>query len=302
MTILTYVFNTLKNIIGLVRVRAWPSFIICFLGGLSFSGNSLITLIQSLLNSRLYISIVGFILLLAYTFALNQCFDIKEDSLHKEKKQFPVTSGRMTLSRAIMWTILLLVGGSIAMFFTSTSPATVLLYIFIWTAYSIPKLRFKERMGLDLVSNGAGGGLSFLLGASILSSIGMSSIFIASVIALMYGTGYIFHSCADYENDKLANVKTTCVRIGKKKSLILAVTILAMMAIFYTTGILLLPFPKHYLALAIFLVPLLLIVMRVDVNNTTALEKLQKRVIFVGYATGITAIIVSLLFILFNIG
>ena len=297
---LTYVLSTLKNIIGLVRVRAWPSFLICYIGGLSFSGNSLSMLFQSLLTSRLYVSIVGFILLLAYTFALNQCFDIKEDSLHEEKKQFPVTSGKMSLSKAILWTILLLIGGSIAMLFTSTSPLVVLIYIAIWTAYSIPKLRFKERMGLDLVSNGAGGGLSFLLGASILSSIGMSSIFIASIIALMYGTGYIFHSCADYENDKLANVKTTCVRIGKKKALLLAVTILAIMAIFYTTGVIILPFPKQYLALAIFLVPLLLIIMRADVNNKSALERLQKRVIYIGYASGTTAIIISLLFFLFG--
>lgn len=243
---------------------------------------------------------MGFILLLAYTFALNQCFDIKEDSLHEEKKQFPVTSGRMSLSNAIVWTILLLVGGSVAMLFTSNSPLVVLIYIFIWTAYSVPKLRFKERIGLDLVSNGAGGGLSFLLGASILSAIGMSSIFIASVIALMYGTGYIFHSCADYENDKLADVKTTCVRIGKKKSLLLAVTILAIMAIFYTTGIVLLPFPKQYLALATFLVPLFLIIIRADVNNKASLEKLQKRVIYVGYASGVTAIVISLLFFLFT--
>ncbi len=297
---LTYVLSTLKNIIGLVRVRAWPSFIICFLGGLSFSGNSFIMLVQSLLNSRLYISIVGFILLLAYTFALNQCFDIKEDSLHEEKKQFPVTSGRISLSKAILWTILLLVSGSVAMLFTSTSPLAVLIYISIWTAYSIPKLRFKERIGLDLVSNGAGGGLSFLLGASILSSIGMNSIFIASIIALMYGTGYIFHSCADYENDKLANVKTTCVRIGKRKSLLLALTILAIMTIFYTTGVILLPFPKQYLTLAIFLVPLLLIIMRADVNNRGSLEKLQKRVIYVGYASGITAIVIFLLLFLFT--
>lgn len=296
---LTYVLSTLKNIIGLVRVRAWPSFLICYIGGLSFSGNSLSMLFQSLLTSRLYVSIVGFILLLAYTFALNQCFDIKEDSLHEEKKQFPVTSGRLSLSKAILWTILLLVAGSIAMLFTSTSPLVVLIYIFIWTAYSIPKLRFKERMGLDLVSNGAGGGLSFLLGVSILSSIGIHSIFIASIIALMYGTGYIFHSCADYENDKLANVKTTCVRIGKKKSLLLALTILAMMAVFYTTGVIILPFPKQYLALAVFLVPLLLIIMRADVNNKRSLEKLQKRVIYVGYASGTTAIIISLLFFLF---
>jgi len=297
--VLTYVLSTLKNIIGLVRVRAWPSFLICYIGGLSFSGNSLSMLFQSLLTSRLYVSIVGFILLLAYTFALNQCFDIKEDSLHEEKKQFPVTSGRLSLSKAILWTILLLVAGSIAMLFTSTSPLVVLIYIFIWTAYSIPKLRFKERMGLDLVSNGAGGGLSFLLGVSILSSIGIHSIFIASIIALMYGTGYIFHSCADYENDKLANVKTTCVRIGKKKSLLLALTILAMMAVFYTTGVIILPFPKQYLALAVFLVPLLLIIMRADVNNKRSLEKLQKRVIYVGYASGTTAIIISLLFFLF---
>ena len=299
MIVLTYVLSTLKNIIGLVRVRAWPSFLICYIGGLSFSGNSLSMLFQSLLTSRLYVSIVGFILLLAYTFALNQCFDIKEDSLHEEKKQFPVTSGRLSLSKAILWTILLLVAGSIAMLFTSTSPLVVLIYIFIWTAYSIPKLRFKERMGLDLVSNGAGGGLSFLLGVSILSSIGIHSIFIASIIALMYGTGYIFHSCADYENDKLANVKTTCVRIGKKKSLLLALTILAMMAVFYTTGVIILPFPKQYLALAVFLVPLLLIIMRADVNNKRSLEKLQKRVIYVGYASGTTAIIISLLFFLF---
>jgi len=286
--------STFRNLMGLVRVRSWPSFMLCFLGGLSFSPNPISEIYLKLLDSRYYISVIGFALLLGYVFALNQCFDIKEDSLHEEKRRLPVASGQMSVPTALGWTLVFLVGGGVAMFAVSKSPLVVLLYILVWTLYSVPKLRFKEQVGLDIASNGAGGGLSFLLGSSIQSSVDVNSLFLTGVIAMMYGSGYAFHSCADYETDRLAGVKTTCVRIGKKRSLLLAAALNAVMGVLFVGGIVLLPFPKHYLVLTGFLALLFLLVAKAGVDSAASMRSLQKKVIYVGYATGVTALILHL--------
>lgn len=290
------VSNTFRNVMGLVRIRSWPSFMLCFLGGLSFSPNPLSEIHLKLLDIRYYISFLGFALLLGYTFALNQCSDTKEDALHSEKKRLPVVSGRMSMSTALGWTLVFLIGGGMAMFAVSKTPLVVLLYILVWTGYSIPKLRFKEQAGLDLVSNGAGGGLSFLIGSSVQASVGVHSLFLSDVIAWMYGSGYVFHSCADYEADRLAGVKTTCVRIGKKRSLLLAATLNAVMGVVFVVGIVMLPFPKHFLVLTVFLALLFLLLAKAGVDTTASLATLQRRVVYLGYSAGVTALLLHFFF------
>lgn len=290
------VSNTFMNVMGLVRIRSWPSFMLCFLGGLSFLPNPLSEIHLRLLDSRYHISVIGFALLLGYTFALNQCFDTKEDALHNEKKRLPVVSGQMSVSTAFGWTLVFLIGGGTAMFAVSKTSLGVLLYILAWTVYSIPKFRFKEKAGLDLVSNGVGGGLSFLIGSSVQSSVDVNSLFLSGIIALMYGSGYVFHSCADYESDRLAGVKTTCVRIGKKKSLLLAATLNAVMGVVFVAGIVLLPFPKHYLVLTVFPAILFLLLAKADVNTADSLATLQRRVVYLGYSAGVSALMLHFFF------
>jgi len=188
---------TVRNIIGLIRVRSWASFMFCFLAGMLFSYNSLREISFNLIDIKYYISVIGFTLLLSYTFALNQCFDIKEDSINDDKKKFPVASGQISRLTALKWTLICLVGGTIAMLIVSNSPLVVIIYALIWTLYSLPIFRFKERLGLDLVSNGMGGGLSFLLDSTIQSLNDVNVLFVTCIIAMIYSLGYIFHSCAE---------------------------------------------------------------------------------------------------------
>ncbi|GAG95110.1 unnamed protein product, partial [marine sediment metagenome] len=114
--------------------------------------------------------------------------------------------------------------------------------------------------------------------------------FISTIITLIYGLGYILHSCADYETDKLAGVKTTCVRIGKRRSLLLATVLSIVTSIVFIFGVILFQYATHYLILSVFSLILIIIIAKTKINNSKSLVVLQKRAIYLGYFAGLTAL------------
>lgn len=170
-------------------------------------------------------------LLLAFGFSINDCFDTKEDELDKDKKN-PIVLKKISLRKGLILSIFIVILGLILsmMFglkvFLFCLGSTLLAFF-----YSSPPLRMKSRPWFDLVSHGLfAGALLFLVPVLIFSKeltkfhyLIAFSVFYFSVILELR------NHIEDYENDKVAGLKTTVVFLGREKS----EKLLRYLAVFY---------------------------------------------------------------------
>jgi len=177
----------------------------------------------------------AFSLATASVFVLNQYFDREADRENEVKSNLPVASGRITPRRTLVFSFLLVVS---CLSLVSVANVHVLplfiVYLGLWTAYSIPPLRLKSVPVADFVISGIGAGfLPFLMG------LGSSDKLISNIPSIMLGAvplmliqcgGHIIQAVGDYEADLKTGVHTFVVRYGRKKG----VTVAGFM--FFTAG------------------------------------------------------------------
>ena len=170
-------------------------------------------------------------LLLAFGFSINDCFDIKEDRLDKDKKN-PIALKKISLRNGLIFSILLVVLGlALSTVFGMKVFLFCLVSILIGFFYSSPPLRMKSRPWFDLISHGLfAGALLFLIPVLIFSKeltkfhylIALSIFYFSVILELR-------NHIEDYEIDKKAGLNTTVVFLGREKS----EKLLRYLAVFY---------------------------------------------------------------------
>jgi 4-hydroxybenzoate polyprenyltransferase len=173
------------------------------------------------------IVLLAFSLATASVFVLNQYFDREADRENEVKSNLPVASGRITPSRTLVFSFLLVISCLILVFIANVHVLPLfIVYLGLWAAYSTPPFRLKSVPVADFVISGVGAGfLPFLMG------LGLSDKLIANIPSIILGAmplmliqcgGHIIQAVGDYEADRKTGVHTFVVRYGRKKGVIVA--------------------------------------------------------------------------------
>lgn len=124
-------------------------------------------------------------LYLAFSFSINNSFDVRSDALRKEKaEKNPVATGRIVFKERVVFSSCLAVTGlSLTYFWFRSCLSIYLLLIVLSLAYSAPPFRLKSVPLMDLVSHGLFfGALLYFYGVSASSSTTFQNVLIGASI------------------------------------------------------------------------------------------------------------------------
>lgn len=173
------------------------------------------------------IVLFAFSLATASVFVLNQYFDREADRENEVKSNLPVASGRITPRKTLIFSFLLVISCLILVFMANVHVLPLfIVYLGLWTAYSIPPFRLKSVPVADFAISGIGAGfLPFLIGGGLTDKLisNIPSIMLGAMpLMLIHCGGHIIQAVGDYEADRKIGVHTFVVRYGRKKSVIVA--------------------------------------------------------------------------------
>ena len=208
----------LKHYLEITRIDNWLGWIFCFGFGSIFLG---------LPSPERFMAVFSaFLSATASVFILNQYFDREEDRRNILKSNLPVASGKIAPRAALVLSLSLIVLCLLLVSIVAASLTTLfLLYLALWTAYSIPPFRLKSVPIVDFIASGIGAGfLPFLIGVgtSSQSNVSISLILISAIpLMLAHSSGHILQALGDYEADRENGVQTIVVKYGRKKSIVI---------------------------------------------------------------------------------
>ena len=173
------------------------------------------------------IVLFAFSLATASVFVLNQYFDREADRENEVKSNLPVASGRITPRKTLIFSFLLVISCLILVFMANVHVLPLfIVYLGLWTAYSIPPFRLKSVPVADFAISGIGAGfLPFLIGGGLTDRLifNIPSIMLGAMpLMLIHCGGHIIQAVGDYEADRKIGVHTFVVRYGRKRSVIVA--------------------------------------------------------------------------------
>jgi 4-hydroxybenzoate polyprenyltransferase len=209
-------FFILKDIIKVSRPRFWLYLAGPFLIGFLIGVENL-----SQFNSFSFWSLFFYFLIPAnfILYGINDLADEKTDSLNnkKEEKEIRVSNKNR---RIILILVLISFFLSSLLFFYLKNFNLLIFFLFIFLSifYSLPPVRFKSIPFLDFISNFLYI-LPGLIGFYLVSLNPINILVLVSAIFWSFGM-HLFSAIPDIEPDKLAQVKTTAVFLGERKSLI----------------------------------------------------------------------------------
>lgn len=163
------------------------------------------------------ITLVAGIFYVAYSFAINNCFDVDTDARNPQKRaKNPIANGELSFAAGVISSLLIALTG--LGFAYLTNPVMFAIYstmLGMSTFYSIPP-RLKTRPIVDVLSHGFFfGALPFLFGAYLDGVLSKPEIIISVALALHSFAMEIRNHLEDYESDFKANLKTTPIILGK---------------------------------------------------------------------------------------
>lgn len=173
---------------------------------------------------------------IAFGFVINNVADVEIDKIHTAKcrnLKNPLVSRTVTLRGT--WILLFLLAfvplclslvWSVPAFFGVAATLT------LFTVYSIPPFRLKERYILDLATHGVMAGamlflIGFLLNSPAVPPLSPRMISLAVLFTCIGCMALLVHQIGDYREDR-DHTTTTVVRIGKRRSWFLLAVLMAL--------------------------------------------------------------------------
>lgn len=160
-------------------------------------------------------------------YGLNDIYDYESDKRNKRKNLlFGIILKKeyhsLVLKSIIILSILVLI---ISFLFLKLITSLLLIsMILLALFYSVPPFRFKTKTPLDVIVNGLGYFLPFVLGYTLIKPISSIPNEILYFPVLIMG-GYIYSTIMDYREDKQAGHKTFAVRFSKRTAAITSMII-----------------------------------------------------------------------------
>jgi len=232
---LPYYFNN-------IRVADWRAYFgMAFLG---FVGRIGVSSLGYFVHNGLKFAIT-IALYLAFTFSINNCFDVSCDLQQYQKlKKNPIATGLVGFREGLAQSLSLALIG-IALVYSWFGVIHLVLYsmlIFLGGAYSAPPLRFKSIPLVDLISHGLFfGALLYLYGALFAGSPSAQTVIVSASIFIYSITLELRNHLDDFQVDSISDTMTTVCWIGYESAkrllyalLLIHWTLLAMIS--YSSG------------------------------------------------------------------
>ena len=202
-----------------IRVFDWRAYIgIAFLG---FVRNVEPSPFNMLIYRALRFT-VTIIFYLAFTFSINNCFDIKCDS-HKEAKikRNPIAAGHITFREGLILSLCIAFMGLVLsyLWFDKNCFLIYFMMLLLSGAYSAPPLRLKSVPLLDLLSHSLFfGALLYLYGLLSNGGINLQAASLAASISLYSIILELRNHLEDYDADLNSETRTTVCYMGYGRS------------------------------------------------------------------------------------
>jgi len=215
----------LINIVRALRITEWRAYVGIAVYGALLSSNDILETLEILPPLM-----IGVFLYMASAYLANNVFDVKGDSLSKRKStKNPFTTGSLTLSEGIAVTLITSSLGILFVIMTTNSLAAVsyIIGLFLALMYSIPPVRLKERVILDLLSHSIFFGAALFLFGFFLNGDCPPAHILATIITYSMILE-LRNEIEDIHVDKEAGYYTTAVVLGYECSVKLLRSLLAM--------------------------------------------------------------------------
>jgi 4-hydroxybenzoate polyprenyltransferase len=205
---LPYYFNNL-------RVTDWRAYFGMAL--LGFGGRIGVSSLSYFLNDGLKFAIT-IILYLAFTFSINNCFDVSCDLQQDKKlKKNPIATGLIGFKEGLAQSLSLALLGMVMAYswFGFIHFVIYSMLVFLGGAYSTPPLRFKSIPLVDLISHGLFfGALLYFYGASVAGSPSTQTMIMCASIFIFSITLELRNHLEDFQADAISETRTTVCWIG----------------------------------------------------------------------------------------
>ena len=209
----------LKLIFKYYRVKDWQAYFALGFFGFVIAKGFLFPLFN------IFLFFLTLCLMLAFGFAINNFFDIKED---REKNLNPLPQNRKNFLLSIL-------PGILALFLSIPFGLKVFLFVFVAELigffYSAPPLRMKSKPFLDLISHGLFAGALLFIFPFLFFSQRLNTFHYLIAFSIFYLSTMLEmrNHLDDYQSDFRAGLKTSVCFLGYKNS----ETLLRYLTIFY---------------------------------------------------------------------
>ena len=165
---------------------------------------------------------VTLIFYLAFTFSINNCFDIKCDA-HKEAKikRNPIAAGHITFREGLILSLCMAFTGLVLsyLWFDENCFLVYFMMLLLGGAYSAPPLRLKSVPLMDLLSHSLFfGALLYLYGLLSNGGINLQAASLAASVSLYSIILELRNHLEDYEADLNSETRTTVCCMGYSRS------------------------------------------------------------------------------------
>jgi len=157
---------------------------------------------------------------LAFTFGLNNCFDIETDIAEGDLDKNPIAVGKISFKSALMVSLAAgFLGVTVLIFYipTYTVIFIYLLLLFLGGFYSAPPLRFKSKPFLDVISHGLFFGSLLYIYGYLIQGANVWTVVKSPLVPLIFTYSVILNMrnhWEDYNFDLEANINTTATYLG----------------------------------------------------------------------------------------
>ncbi|MBM3292138.1 4-hydroxybenzoate polyprenyltransferase [Candidatus Bathyarchaeota archaeon] len=210
--------NKLHAYISNIRVFEWRAFF-----GMAVFGYLIGTKLALFFNEILIFTqfLITITFYLAFSFSINNCYDVEGDKLGEMISKNPIASGKLSRAEGLIQSYSIALSGVFLSFYWFGG-LSALIYVFMtllsW-GYSAPPLRMKSTPFLDVLSHGLFfGSLLVMYGLSISGIVEVSgwvlivSVYVFSLILQLR------NHIEDAKEDSTAGVQTTVTKLGVDKS------------------------------------------------------------------------------------
>jgi len=202
---------------GFIRIRG-----VCTWLAISFFG-FLLGISSSDITSYilpLFFFVVSTFFILAFTFAINNYYDIDTDKENPRRAHLnAMASGKMSKQTGLLLNVIFIVISLVLSLFFTVEVFVFCVFLIFWMwAYSAPPLRLKGRAGLDILWHFIAFLGLVIWGSYLAGSVSMINILVAASFGIFGCFAQIDNHIHDYPFDKASGSKTFAVWIGINKA------------------------------------------------------------------------------------
>jgi 4-hydroxybenzoate polyprenyltransferase len=203
-------------------------------------------------SSPFYLALIVVFAAQMFLFASNDYFDKHIDALDEKKNlRNPICNGKVTTKE--VWALLIttaIISLGASLFFSLFAFLFTAFTLFVFYFYTAEPLRFKNKVGADVLSHGIFiNTFPYFFCLIALWDFSSGAVFLLAVLMMRSAIAQLLQEMRDYDVDKKVE-KNTVVTLGKRKAIWIVFVIY--LAIFFSTLILLVTYQLFNIGLSLF--------------------------------------------------